>query len=92
MDLEEKDRMERVVQVQVLEISNLKSQISTYDLVLAGKNASLELKDRFISILEIQLEGERAKKNKTYDFNDFLIDVGKFALGLVVGGFLVISL
>ncbi len=92
LDLEEKDRLERIVTVQVSEISNLKGQISTYDLVLTGKNASIELKDRFISILEVQLESERAKKVSKYGFNDLLIDLGKVALGMLIGGLLVVGI
>ena len=92
VDLEEKDRLDRVVKVQVLGISNLQSQISTYELILTGKNASLELKDRFINILQTQYDALKETKDPKYTFNDFLKDAGKVLIGVAVGvvGILVI--
>lgn len=85
IDLEEKDRLHAVDQVNTLRISALYEQIDKYIILDQHKINQIELKDKFIRILQSQYDAEVAKKNDGYKFNDFLKDVGKVGFGVLLG-------
>lgn len=85
LDLEEKDRLQAVDAINTLRISALKQEINKFIDLDKHRVNQIQLKDKFISILNSQYEAEKVKKDDGYKFNDFLKDVGKVGLGAILG-------
>lgn len=81
LDLVEKDRLEAVERVNVLQISNLKEQINSLEITVDKKDLQLGLLNKNITILDTQLEAEKMKKPKP----QFLWYLLIAAAGYIVG-------
>lgn len=82
--------LESEIKTQGLIISNFEEIIvPNLNEQLSNLKTRLELSQDNVSIFKTRWESEKAKKNPKYSFEDFFLDLGKVAAGLLVGVLLV---